>query len=401
MAHLNTELPPHWDRIFAFLNRIVVWAILIGIVFLLRSFFLLIFLTFVFTYIQNRSVQRLEILIKRRMIRVVLVGMIFLGILTGIGLYIVPEVKKQSEMFIRQFGTYVARVDQELIYLGNRYPILKEAVPQLKEEEKEGDSAEEGAVFSPTTSIVQQILGIGDLNENLVSIGHIFDRVQDVGRRLVAIASAFMLSLLFSFLIVYDLPSLTERVRALEHTRLRFIYVEVAGMIYRFSQVLGQAIEAQFIIALVNSVLTALGMRIIGLKTDIAFLSMIVFLCSFVPVAGVFISSVPICLVALQMLGMKSMILAIVMIVIIHMVEGYILNPRIYGAHLRINPVIVLFILTIAGKLFHVWGLVLGVPVFSYIFGSAIALDGPQGPVPRNADPPSAAKSKRRNEKKG
>jgi predicted PurR-regulated permease PerM len=36
---------------------------------------------------------------------------------------------------------------------------------------------------------------------------------------------------------------------------------------------------------------------------------------------------------------------------------------------MRINPVIVLFILTIGAKLFHIWGLVLGVPICTYIFG--------------------------------
>jgi predicted PurR-regulated permease PerM len=54
------------------------------------------------------------------------------------------------------------------------------------------------------------------------------------------------------------------------------------------------------------------------------------------------------------------------------MVETYILNPKIYGHHLRMNPVIVLILLTLGGKLFHVWGLILGVPIFTYIFGTAI-----------------------------
>jgi predicted PurR-regulated permease PerM len=87
---------------------------------------------------------------------------------------------------------------------------------------------------------------------------------------------------------------------------------------------------------------------------------------------GVFISSVPICLIALQVIGPKAMVLSIIMIVIIHLIEGYVLNPRIYGSRMRINPVIVLFILTISGKLFHIWGLILGIPVFSYIFSHAI-----------------------------
>ena len=101
---------------------------------------------------------------------------------------------------------------------------------------------------------------------------------------------------------------------------------------------------------------------------------MIVFLCSFVPVAGVFISSVPICLIALQMAGLQVMLAAIALITAIHLIEAYLLNPQVYGSRLRINPVIVLIILTIGGKLFHFWGLILGVPVCTYLFGHAIRL---------------------------
>jgi predicted PurR-regulated permease PerM len=158
-------------------------------------------------------------------------------------------------------------------------------------------------------------------------------------------------------------------VRSLEKSRLGFVYREVAGSIRDFATVLGKSLEAQFTIAVVNAILTALGVAMLGLGSTMAFLTVIVFLCSFIPVLGVFISSVPICLIALQASGLTTMFLAIVMITVIHLIEGYVLNPRIYGSYMRINPVIVLFILTIGAKLFHIWGLVLGVPICTYIFG--------------------------------
>ena len=80
----------------------------------------------------------------------------------------------------------------------------------------------------------------------------------------------------------------------------------------------------------------------------------------------------PICLVALQASGLQTMLLSIVLITVIHLIEGYILNPRIYGSYMRINSVIILIILTVGGKLFGLWGLILGVPVCTYIFGHAI-----------------------------
>jgi predicted PurR-regulated permease PerM len=136
--------------------------------------------------------------------------------------------------------------------------------------------------------------------------------------------------------------------------------------------VLGHAMQAQFYIACVNTFLTVVGLYFMGMGEHVAFLAVIVFLCGFIPVAGVFISSVPICLIALGVGGINLVLMAVGMITFIHLVEGYILNPLIYGARLRLNPVIVLIILTIGGKLFSVWGLVLGLPVCTYLFGHAI-----------------------------
>jgi predicted PurR-regulated permease PerM len=81
----------------------------------------------------------------------------------------------------------------------------------------------------------------------------------------------------------------------------------------------------------------------------------------------VFVSSVPICLAALTESGISLMLWAILLITIIHAIEAYILNPRIYGAYLRINPVVVLAVLVIGHHLFGIWGMILGVPVLNYV----------------------------------
>jgi predicted PurR-regulated permease PerM len=104
-------------------------------------------------------------------------------------------------------------------------------------------------------------------------------------------------------------------------------------------------------------------------------LSTIVFFCSFIPVAGTFISSTPIALLALQGGGVSDTVIVIIMIVVVHLVETYVLNPQIYGHHMHMNPVLVLIVLTIGGKLFGVWGLILGIPVVNYVFRHAIRHD--------------------------
>lgn len=376
------------ERIMPALIRILVWGGVFAVVFILRSFFLLLFLTFVFGYIQNRGVNRLQRLIPNRPLRVVLVASIFLGVLITVGVFLVPRAKDQTVLFVTQLPQYVERLDQELGALGERYPMIANAIPEL------GALAEHSTPSlgsSRVAALVQQIFGMIDHPEGQHKVNQLLDLVRGVGGRIAAIASAFLLALLFSFLIVLDLPRLSASVCSLENSKLGFVYREVAGSIRDFAMVLGKALEAQFVIALVNAVLTAIGVSLLGLGSAMAFLTVIVFLCSFIPVLGVFISSVPICLIALQNSGLTVMMLAIVMITVIHLLEGYVLNPRIYGSYMRINPVIVLVILTVGAKLFHIWGLVLGVPICTYIFGHVIqhkeTVAAAPLPCPRDGDP--------------
>ena len=73
---------------------------------------------------------------------------------------------------------------------------------------------------------------------------------------------------------------------------------------------------------------------------------------------------------------MSKVFLVILLIMGVHAVESYILNPRIFGTHMKLNPVVVMIIMTISGKLFGVWGLVLCIPVTTYVFQDAIQRKG-------------------------
>ena len=64
----------------------------------------------------------------------------------------------------------------------------------------------------------------------------------------------------------------------------------------------GVRMRMQARIAAVNTALTALGMWAMAIP-GIGLLSMFVFICSFIPIAGVFVSTVPIAFVALTEYG--------------------------------------------------------------------------------------------------
>lgn len=398
------SLPPPWDRIFSLGTRTFVWALLLSILYILQPFLLLVFLTFVFAYVQAHGVDGLKHRIHNRPLRVTIVGLVFLGTIVATVLALAPQIVRQAKDLIENHQDYINGADWEINDKFRKNPgiwdYLKEATKATESEpRKEGTAEPTQDPQTPTPQaqrrdpdnpkkvlppppgeprLVKRLVdslftASSDGKDQHDPAATAIKRVFDVGSSVASYLSAFLLAVLFSFLIVLDLPGLRRGIGGLANTKIGFIYTEVADNIATFAKVLGRALEAQLFIAVANTILTAIGIWILGIG-NIPVLSAIVFLCSFVPVAGVFLSSTPICLLALQTAGggFGLMIMAIVMILIVHAIETYVLNPRIYGHHMRMNPVLVLIVLTVGGKLFGVWGLILGIPVVNYVFRHAI-----------------------------
>jgi predicted PurR-regulated permease PerM len=377
-------LPPPWDRIFSLATRAFVWGLLLSILYLLRPFLLLIFLTFVFAYIQAHGVEGLQHRVKNRPLRVTLVALVFLGTLLATGFTLFPLVREQAVTFWQNRHQYANDADREINKTLKEYPSVYKSllersavIEKLREKEPNPDGSNptvkqngDAPVTRPTADELHPVANLLD------NVGKdIGDNALAFGQSVLGYLSSFLLSLLFSFLIVLDLPKLSRNIEGLSNTKIGFIYDEVSDNIAGFGRVLGRALEAQLFIAICNTILTAIGIWMMGLQ-NLLVLSTIVFFCSFIPVAGTFISSTPICLLALTTDGVGAVLLAILLICVIHAIETYVLNPQIYGHHMHMNPVLVLIVLTIAGKLFGVWGLLLGIPIVNYFFRHAIRRPG-------------------------
>src|SRR5262245_658098 len=116
------SLPPPWDRIFSLATRAFVWGLLLSILYLLRPFLLLIFLTFVFAYIQAHGVEGLQHRIKNRPLRVTLVALVFLGTLLATGFTLFPLVREQAVTFWQNRHKYADDADREINKSLEEYP---------------------------------------------------------------------------------------------------------------------------------------------------------------------------------------------------------------------------------------------------------------------------------------
>jgi len=342
-------------------KKVLIWFVFLALLYSLRDVFAILFLTFLISFIANTVIAHAaaRARIHRRWL-VVLTYLVFVGLIAGVIAFLLPSVRTEGSAFVNFAATVDdARIDAELDRALTGRPgvaKLSESL-QLREE----------------------------LHAMLAEVRE--KSVENAGAALAAAFKAvnyFLVSLIFSFLIMLDLPAMKGWIVSMRDTRLGAIYNETAGTVVQFAGVLGQVFQAQAVIAVANTVLTTVGLLVLGVPS-VAFLALVVFLCSFVPVLGVFVSSVPIALLALRERGLGSVAAVVGWIVVIHMIEAYVLNPRIMAQKMDLNPVLVLMILFISHHYFGLWGVLLGVPVAFYLF--KYALPGASAPATTGSPP--------------
>ncbi len=352
-----SRFPPPWNYLIPLASKLTIWCLFLGVLYLLRDFLPLVFLTFVFSYIAEHGVRGLAHRLRSRKLRTAIVFFALIGSLVLLGAFLGPELKNQAADFLKTAPDYLQETDHFVAKQTAKTKWLKDFMGDRKASELIGETLglhptpqhKNSSDFSPPSSAttIKTILG--------------------VFKNALGIATYFLLAIMFAFLIVRDLPRIEAGVASLKYTKVQIFYDEVSTTVFRFGQVLGRFLEAQLVIAIINTALTSVGMVLLGM-TSVAFLAGVVFLCSFVPVAGVFISTIPLCLVALKVGGFSLVLWVIVVVSLVHLIEAYVLNPMIMGHHLHLNPVLVLAVLIVGHQLFGIWGLLLSVPTVTYLF---------------------------------
>ena len=325
---------------FVRVNRVyLIWVIFAALVYLFRDMFGLVFITYIMCFITSSITHALRRRFRwSRRVIVVMVYAVFLTLVSAFLALMPPRLLTEAISFTEQLPQSVQTIRTWVdVNLGSNEMIA----PLL---------AQAKNILTPETAVVN---GWNIARAALEKGLHYF--------------SWFFIAMLFSFLIMLDLPRLSQGVRQLRFTRLSEAYHETADSIVLFAKVVGGNFRAQLFISTVNTILTAICLQILGVKAA-ALLCTLVFLCGLIPVLGVFISSVPIVLMAINGGGIELGLWAVLMIIVIHLIEAYVLNPRIVSSVMHINPVMTLIILYIAHSVMGMWGMLLGVPIAVYIY---------------------------------
>lgn len=312
------------------LRRFVVLAMIIFVLWMMRSMMNIILLTFILTYIVVNWVHLVQRWIPKLSPGIVVIityALLIWALYLGITQYLPVLVRQLVKMVNSVMKFYSSNDATALFHYINRYVSTKTIMGQVRH----------GLTIAVTTIT-----------------------------RFGAMAVAFFMSLILSFFYTLELNQTESFSRLFLNSKFSWFFQDVAFFGKKFTNTFGVVLEAQFFIAICNTVITTICLAFMKMPQIFA-LSLVVFIFSLVPVAGVIISTIPLGLVAYSVGGIRDVIYIVIMIIVIHAIEAYVLNPKFMSSQTEL-PIFYTFIVLLVGEHFWgTWGLIVGVPIFTFL----------------------------------
>lgn len=310
-------------------KRLIIFGLLVLILYAMRSMINLILLTFIFSFLMDRLVgfTAKHVPLNRKLLVVIMYTLIVGLLVFGLVRYL-PVITLEISELIKRISSFYTQPNDNII------------VNYVKE------------IFSNNK--------ITDYLENGFSF--LLKSFTDISKISVDVLIALILSLFF-LLEKTRLQAFTSQFKT---SKIAPFYNEVEFFGRKFTQTFGKVIEAQFMIAIINCVLSVIALLIMGFPQIIG-LGIMIFFLGLIPVAGVIISLIPLCIIAYTIGGFMKVVYVIIAIAVIHGIEAYILNPKLMSSKTNL-PVFYTFIVLIFSQNFlGVWGLIIGIPIFVFL----------------------------------
>lgn len=314
-------------------KRFSILVVLVLLLYLLRSILDLLLLTFIFAYLFSR-VQSFLSKILRRVVRVEgRIVLVFLYVLFAflliLGLYkLLPILYTQTLKLVEQIADIYSQPSNNPIILYLR-------------------------------SSFKQVNLINYINQGLTLL---MSSLSSLGRW----GFNFVLALLLSLYYLLDKKRVVIFSARFEKSSIASIYKEALYLSQKFTSSFGKVIETQIIISFINSMISIIALWLMGFPQYLG-LGIMMFVLDLIPVAGVWFSLLPLCTIAYSLGGLTKIIYVLILVVVMHALESYILNPRLMSSKMNLPAFYTLIILIIAEHFLGLWGLIVGLPIFMFI----------------------------------
>lgn len=182
---------------------------------------------------------------------------------------------------------------------------------------------------------------------------------------LSSIVSALVDILLTVVISIYLLVDGSRAVRWLRERTPASQRGRIGSTITIIQNIVGGYIRGQITLCFIVGVLVGVGMAILGMPYAVL-LGVLTFITEFIPVVGsIFAGTISVLLALTQ--GWLTAVLVLVYFVLVHILEGYVLAPRLLGKAVGLHPLVSLLALIIGAELFGLWGAVFAAPTAGLI----------------------------------
>lgn len=313
-------------------KKLLVLLSLVVVVYAIKGLINVFLLTFVFTYLIN-SLQKF---ISNRLPRSLRINHVFLTVL----LYLILGAIVTS--FLYNYVPIIINQIRSIIY-------------QISTFDVQGNS------------LVQQYLmplfdEIDISSYSAHGMNYLIQLAANIGKGSINIFMALVLSMFF--MIEKDKVKAFSYKFKNSRASSYFKYIQLFGA--NFLNSFGKVIQAQILIAFTNTVLSVIALSIMRFPQLLG-LGVMIFTLSLIPVAGTFISLVPLSIIAFNKGGITYVVYVIVMIAALHALESYVLNPKFMSDKTKLPVFYTFMVLLISEHFMGIWGLLIGIPLFMFI----------------------------------
>lgn len=307
-------------------QKVLALGVLVVVLYLLRHVMNLILLTFIFTYLFHAAhmfLNKTTRIPPRASLFLIYGG--FISVIVAIGFRYLPTIVKQMGEILAQISDFKIRD-----YEGMLHPKLFELLVDF--------------------NVGQYVSKVGS---------HLVSNIAGIS----GFALQIMIAFLLSFFFLLEKEKILQFLRRFERSNAKNLYTYYKEIGRNFLDTFGKVIQVQLMIASANATLSFFGLWLLGFPQLLGLTIMIFFL-GLIPVAGVILSLIPLSIVAFSMGGVMKIIHVFIMIGVVHAMENYFLNPKLYSLKMKIPIFFTFAILIISEHLMGVWGLLLGIPLF-------------------------------------
>ena len=288
-----------------------------------------------------------------RLLSIILVYIAFTGFFAGLVVYIAPPAYRQGVTLVNNFPAYLAKTESlairtmDSLQQFSQLDLLRRPAPERGETPDHFTALFSTLINDSGTWLHQKIPDLA------VASGHFLQRSFGGFLGVFGLLLSLVLVPIFLFFFLKDSPSIAENWSHYLPLRASPLKNEIVSLLSEINSYLINFFRGQLLVSMIDGLLIAIALLILGLDFAILIGIMVAFL-GLIPYLGVMICYIPAVIIAAAQYGdWFHPLLVTAIFILVNNIDGIFISPKIVGESVGLHPLTVILAVL-------AWSLILG-----------------------------------------